>query len=88
MSCSGQDLSVTERWEKKDQDLYTVQIKVKDEVNLADYVYRIIIPSEYKEQIMKVIPECLSNRTFCLSHDKLDVWQWSEKVYSFVHGAG
>lgn len=62
-------------------------IKVKDEVNLADYVYRIIIPSEYKEQIMRVIPECLSNRTFCLNHDKLDVWQWSEKVYSFVHGA-
>ena len=24
-------------------------------------------------------------RAFCLSHDKLNVWQWSEKVYSFVH---
>lgn len=20
-----------------------------------------------------------------MNHDKLDVWQWSEKVYSFVH---
>ena len=30
------------------------------------------------------MPEQLSDRAFCLSHDKLDVWQWSEKVYSFV----
>lgn len=35
--------------------------------------------------IMKVMPEQLSDRAFFLSHDKLDVWQWSEKVYSFVH---
>ena len=60
-------------------------VKVKDEVKLADYVYMIIIPSEYKEQLMKVMPEQLSDRAFFLSHDKLDVWQWSEKVYSFVH---
>lgn len=60
-------------------------IKVKDEVKLADYVYMIVIPFEYKDQIMKVMPEKLSDRAFCLSHDKLDVWQWSEKVYSFVH---
>ena len=60
-------------------------IKVKDEVELADYVYMIVIPFEYKDQIMKVMPEKLSDRAFCLSHDKLDVWQWSEKVYSFVH---
>ena len=60
-------------------------IKVKDEVKLADYVYMIVIPFEYKDQIMKVMPEKLSDRAFCLNHDKLDVWQWSEKVYSFVH---
>ena len=60
-------------------------VKVKDEVKLADYVYMIIIPSEYKEQIMEVMLEQLSDRAFFLNHDKLDVWQWSEKVYSFVH---
>ena len=31
------------------------------------------------------MPGQLSDRAFYLSHDKLDVWQWSEKVYSFVH---
>lgn len=60
-------------------------VKVKDEVKLANYVHMIVIPSEYKDQIMKVMPEKLSDRAFCLNHDKLDVWQWSEKVYSFVH---
>ena len=60
-------------------------VKVKDEVKLADYVHMIVIPSEYRKQIMEVMPEKLSDRAFCLSHDKLDVWQWSEKVYSFVH---
>ena len=58
------------------------------ELNLAkldDYVYMIIIPSEYKKAIIKVMSEQLSDRAFCLSHEKLDVWQWSEKVYSFVH---
>ena len=53
-------------------------------MKLANYVHMIVIPSEYKDQIMKVMPEQLSDRAFCLSHDKLDVWQWSEKVDSFV----
>lgn len=61
-------------------------IKVKNEVKLADYVYRIIIPSEYKEQLIEMIPDNLIDKAFCLSHEKLDVWQWSEKVYSFVAG--
>ena len=44
-------------------------------MKLANYVHMIVIPSEYKDQIMKVMPEQLSDRAFCLSHDKLDVWQ-------------
>ena len=61
-------------------------IKVKDEVKLADYVFAIVIPSEYKEQIMANMPENLMERAYCLEQENLDVWQWSEKVYSFVHG--
>lgn len=60
-------------------------IKVKDEVKLADYVFAIVIPSEYKEQIMANMPENLMDRAYCLKQENLDVWQWSEKVYSFVH---
>ena len=60
-------------------------IKVKDAVNLDAYMYMIIIPFQYKKQIVEVLPKKLSDRAFYLSHDGLDVWQWSEKVYSFVH---
>lgn len=60
-------------------------IKVRDEVKLEDYVYMIIIPREYVERISEVMPKNLSDRAYYLSHDKLDVWQWSEKAYSFVH---
>ena len=45
-------------------------------MKLADYVYIIIIPSEYRKQIMEVLPEQLLDRAFCLGHDKLVVWQW------------
>ena len=74
-----------EKYPQKVHDGF-LPIKVKDEVRLADYVHRIIIPSEYKEQFIRIIPENLLDRTFCLSHENLDVWQWSEKVYSFVKG--
>ena len=60
-------------------------IKVKDEVVLSDYVYAVIIPQEYIEQIETLIPENIKDRTYYLSHENMDVWQWSEKVYSFVH---
>ena len=56
-----------------------------DSEDILRYVYMIIIPSEYRKQITEVMPEQLSDRAFLLSHDKLDVWQWSEKVYFFVH---
>lgn len=60
-------------------------LKVKDAVDLDAYVYRIVIPSEYKEQVKAVLPEGLSERAVYLDHDGLDVWQWSEKAYSFAH---
>ena len=60
-------------------------IKVKDEVVLSDYVYAVIIPQEYRKQIEALIPKNIKDRTYYLSHENMDVWQWSEKVYSFVH---
>ena len=79
-------IRLSERMRYRNEGHYDgfLPVKVKDEVKLANYVHMIVIPSEYKDQIMKVMPEQLSDRAFCLSHDKLDVWQWSEKVYSFV----
>ena len=63
-------------------------IKVKDEVRLADYVYRIIIPSEYKEQLMTIIPSegswfCafLCNFVILLSTAFFDVLAYLVKWY-------
>lgn len=60
-------------------------IKVKDEVVLSDYVYAIIIPEAYKNQLEAMIQKNIEGRTYYLSHKNMDVWQWSEEVYSFVH---
>lgn len=59
-------------------------IKVKDEVVLRDYVYAIIIPEAYKETLQGLIPENLKERVYYIENDCKDVWDWSEKVYSFV----
>lgn len=72
----------TECWDGVLYKVLSDYPKVSD--NEMKDVYRIIVPSEYKEQLLTIIPENLLDRTFCLSHENLDVWQWSEKVYSFV----
>lgn len=63
-------------------------IKVKDEVVLSDYVYAVIVPEEYKEKLEVLIPGKLKDRTYYMDHENMDVWQWSEKVYSFVRAIG
>ena len=59
-------------------------IKIKDEVVLYDYVYAVIIPEEYKDKLESLIPSNLISRTYYIDNKDLDVWQWSEKVYTFV----
>lgn len=59
-------------------------IKVEDEIVLSDYVYAIIIPEEYKVTFEPLIPDNLKSRTHFIKNDCKDVWEWSEKVYSFV----
>lgn len=61
-----------------------IPIKVKDEVVLADYVNAIIIPEEYQKIVQEIIPNELADRTYYIKNDCNDVWDWSEKVYSFV----
>lgn len=59
-------------------------IKVEDEVVLSDYAYAIIIPEEYKNTFESIIPDNLKERTYFIKNNCKDVWEWSEKVYSFV----
>lgn len=59
-------------------------IKVKDEVVVSDYVNAIIIPEEYQKIVQEIIPSELADRTYYINNDCKDVWDWSEKVYSFI----
>ena len=59
-------------------------IKVKDEVVLAEYVYAIIIPVDYRNIFENIIPDILEGKVHYLHNDCSDIWEWSEKVYSFV----
>lgn len=61
-----------------------IPIKVKNEVILANFVYAIIIPEEYKDTISAIIPNELRDKTYYIKNDCIDVWDWSEKVYTFV----
>jgi hypothetical protein len=77
------------KYEKLDKNPNAVHdgflpMKVKDEVYLADYVYAIIIPTEYKDKIANIIPTELKDKVYYVENNCKDIWNWSEKVYQFV----
>lgn len=59
-------------------------MKVKDEVILKDWIYKIVVPLEEKEQIEIYIPDKLKENVLYVRNDCSDIWDWSEKVYSLV----
>lgn len=59
-------------------------MKVKDEINLCDWVYAIIAPSEAKSKIENSIPYILSDKIIYVENDCKDIWEWSEKVYRTI----
>lgn len=61
-------------------------IKVKNEVELNKYVFAVIVPELHRKRIAEYVPAQLLQRTHYLDSSNLDVWEWSEKVYSYVCG--
>jgi hypothetical protein len=59
-------------------------VKIKDEIILKDWVYRIIIPTSLKSKTEGSIPSYLKNRVTYVENDCKDIWDWSEKVYRIV----
>ena len=59
-------------------------LKVKDELELSDWVYAIIIPTIHKSVIETTIPSHLSNKVIYVENDCKDIWDWSEKVYCII----
>ena len=59
-------------------------MKIKDELQLSDWVYKIVIPTKVKYELEKYIPDELKNRVVYIENDCKDIWDWSEKVYRVI----
>jgi len=59
-------------------------MKVKDEIILSDWVYKIVIPAELKDKLKTHIPNELMDRILYIENDCKDIWDWSEKVYGII----
>lgn len=57
-------------------------IKIKDELVLKDWVYKIIIPKEYYPTLLGYIPQDLFSKILYVSYKNLNLWEWNDKVYS------
>lgn len=59
-------------------------MKVKDEIILDDWVYKIVIPTEWKSVLDPYIPASLIDRILYVENDCKDIWDWSEKAYRII----
>lgn len=59
-------------------------MKVKDEIVLSEWVYKIVIPLEEKAELERYIPDGLRDKVLYVENDCKDIWDWSEKVYQQV----
>ena len=59
-------------------------LKIKDELNLSEWVYAIIIPAMYKSYLETSISNSLKDKVIYVENDCKDIWDWSEKVYSII----
>lgn len=59
-------------------------VKIKDSINLEEYLFACVIPERHKEDLADIVPNELKNRVFYLKNDCADIWHWSEKVFDFA----
>ena len=59
-------------------------MKIKDEISLDDWVYKIVIPKQLEKMLKKYIPASLMERIIYVENDCKDIWDWSEKVYEII----
>ncbi len=59
-------------------------MKVKDELCLSEWVYRIVIPMKLKGELESHVPDELKDKVLYIENDCKDIWEWSEKVYRSI----
>ena len=63
-------------------------MKVKDELVLKDWLYVLVIPADFKHLLEDLIPLELLEKVLFIDNDCVDIWDWSEKVYTIVENYG
>ncbi len=59
-------------------------MKIRDALELDDWVFRIVIPKHLQDIVKDHIPAVLRDRVIYLENDCKDIWDWSEKVYCTI----
>ena len=59
-------------------------LKIKDELDLSEWVYAIIIPTLHKSILESAISDHLKDKVIYIENDCKDIWDWSEKVYLII----
>ena len=59
-------------------------LKIKDALNLSEWVYAIVIPIAHKSKLEPAISSNLKHKVIYVENDCKDIWDWSEKVYSII----
>ena len=59
-------------------------MKVRDEIILSDWVYKIVIPMKLKNDLELYIPSNLNDKIIYIENDCKDIWDWSEKIYKII----
>lgn len=60
-------------------------LKIRDRLPLGE-LFACISPADYRPLLAPHIPPSLQKRVFYLPREGEDLWQWSEKVYTFIEG--
>lgn len=59
-------------------------LKIKDALNLSEWVYAIVIPTAHQSKLAPAIPGDLEHKIIYVENDCKDIWDWSEKVYGII----
>ena len=61
-------------------------MKIKDEIDLQEWVFAIIIPAALKQDLDSKIPKHFRDKVIYVENDCKDIWDWSEKVFQVIIG--
>ncbi len=59
-------------------------VKVRDEILLSEYLFACIVPEQYKESISDIVLPELLPKVHCLKQIGMKLYEWNDKVYSFI----